>query len=235
MTETATSASFDRSWSVPLSAPSRSLPGNNADVILPLMSETVPFTDTLIAVGASVGGTEAIRSLISQLPGDAPPMVIVQHMPESFTHAFAGRMNAGAAVSVREAVNGEVVSRGTVLIAPGGHHLLVHRRGTEYVVEVRGGRLVSMHRPSVDVLLRSMANAAGQNGVGVILTGMGDDGSRGLREMRNAGAMTIAQDEVTSAVFGMPRAAIAAGSVRVVAPLQAIAGMLLTHARYRAS
>jgi len=186
-------------------------------------SQLVP----VVAVGASTGGTEALRTMIEALPPDAPGMLVVQHMPEGFTAAFAKRLNETARVEVKEAVYGDAVTRGRVLIAPGNHHMLLRRSGHRYYVQVTGGPLVSRHRPSVDVLFRSVAQAAGANAVGVILTGMGDDGAEGLTEMREAGAQTIAQDEATSVIFGMPKEAIARGAAAHVLPLQEIAPAVL--------
>ena len=181
----------------------------------------------VIAVGASTGGTEALREMIEALPPDAPGMVVVQHMPEGFTAAFAKRLNETARVEVKEATYGDAVLPGRVLIAPGNHHMLLRRSGTRYYVQVSSGPLVSRHRPSVDVLFRSVAQAAGSSAVGVILTGMGDDGAEGLLEMRESGARTIAQDEATSVIFGMPKEAIARGAAMEVLPLGEIAGAVL--------
>ncbi|MCY1665266.1 protein-glutamate methylesterase/protein-glutamine glutaminase [Rhizobium sp. SL86] len=196
-----------------------------ADAVLPppragAMAKT---TEMVVCVGASTGGTEALRELLEALPANAPGLVIVQHMPETFTAAFAKRLNGLCEVEVKEAVNGDPVLRGHVLIAPGDKHLLLERRGARYEVSVREGPLVSRHRPSVDVLFRSAARCAGANAMGVIMTGMGDDGARGMEEMHQAGAFTLAQDEATSVVFGMPKEAIARGGVDRVVPLQQIA------------
>ncbi len=177
-------------------------------------------TETIVCVGASTGGTEALRVLLEALPPDSPGMVIVQHMPEKFTASFAKRLDSLCAVEVKEAEDGDTVRRGRVLIAPGNRHVLLERSGARYYVSVKEGPLVSRHRPSVDVLFRSGARAAGSNAVGVIMTGMGDDGARGLEEMKQAGAFTLAQDEATSVVFGMPKEAIARGCVDRVVPLQ---------------
>jgi two-component system chemotaxis response regulator CheB len=179
-------------------------------------------TDRVVAVGASTGGTEALRVFLSALPLDAPGMVIVQHMPERFTAAFARRLDSLCAVSVKEAADGETVVRGRALIAPRNRHTLLKRSGARYYVEVRDGPLVSRHRPSVDVLFRSVARYAGKNAIGVIMTGMGDDGAHGMAEMKEAGAQTIAQDEATSVVFGMPQEAIKLGGVDEVLPLDLI-------------
>jgi two-component system chemotaxis response regulator CheB len=184
-------------------------------------------TETVICVGASTGGTESLRELLEVLPSNAPGMVIVQHMPEKFTAAFARRLNGLCEVEVKEAADGDAVLRGRVLIAPGNRHTLLERSGARYYVSVRDGPLVSRHRPSVDVLFRSAARAAGKNAVGVIMTGMGDDGARGLLEMKQAGAFTLAQDEATCIVFGMPKEAIARGAAGKVVPLHAIAPEIL--------
>ena len=169
--------------------------------------------------------------MLETFPEDAPGAVIVQHMPETFTRAFAGRLDSLCAVSVREAEDGALVRRGVALIAPGGRHLRLRRRGDGYDVEVTDGPLVSRHRPSVDVLFRSVAQTAGANATGVILTGMGDDGAEGLLEMREAGARTIAQDEATSVIFGMPKEAIARGAAREVLPLQEIVPSIVKGSR----
>jgi two-component system chemotaxis response regulator CheB len=179
-------------------------------------------TETIVCVGASTGGTEALRVMLEGLPLDSPGMVIVQHMPEKFTASFAKRLNGLCAVEVKEAQDGDTVLRGRVLIAPGNKHTLLERSGARYYVSVKDGPLVSRHRPSVDVLFRSAARSAGSNAVSVIMTGMGDDGAHGLQEMKQAGAFTIAQDEATSVVFGMPKEAIATGCVDRIVPLQNI-------------
>ncbi|MDJ0276260.1 chemotaxis response regulator protein-glutamate methylesterase [Sphingomonas sp. 2R-10] len=201
-----------------------------ADAVLPpptgrAMSRT---TEMVVCIGASTGGTEALREVLEALPANSPGIVIVQHMPESFTRAFARRLNGLCQVDVKEAEDGDTVMRGHVLIAPGGlRHTLLERQGARYVVSVKEGPLVSRHRPSVDVLFRSAARNAGSNAVGIIMTGMGDDGARGLLEMKQAGARTVAQDEATSIVFGMPKEAIARGAADRVVPLGAIARELL--------
>lgn len=184
-------------------------------------------TEKIVAIGASTGGTEALRVFLEQLPVDAPGMVIVQHMPENFTKAFARRLNEICRVSIKEAENNDTVLRGQVLIAPGNHHMLLKRSGARYYVEVRTGPLVSRHRPSVDVLFRSAARYAGKNAVGVIMTGMGDDGAKGMLEMKQAGAFTIAQDKESCVVFGMPNEAIKLGGVDRALPLDKIAGSVL--------
>jgi two-component system chemotaxis response regulator CheB len=200
-------------------------PKYTADAILApatgkAMSQT---TDTVVAVGASTGGTEALRVFLQALPHDAPGIVVVQHMPENFTAAFAQRLDGVCSISVKEAVQGESVIPGRALIAPGNHHVLLKRSGARYYVEIKDGPLVCRHRPSVDVLFRSAARYAGGNAIGVIMTGMGDDGARGLLEMKQAGAFTIAQDEKTSVVFGMPAEAIKRQAHDVVLPLENIA------------
>ena len=206
-----------------------------ADAVLPpptgrAMSRT---TEMVVCMGASTGGTEALRAVLEALPANAPGIVIVQHMPESFTKAFAKRLNGLCQVDVKEAEDGDPVMRGHVLIAPGGlRHMMLERQGARYHVSVREGPLVSRHRPSVDVLFRSAARNAGSNAVGIIMTGMGDDGARGLLEMKQAGARTIAQDEATSIVFGMPKEAIARGAADRIVPLHGIAADLL-HAAAR--
>ncbi len=179
-------------------------------------------TEKIVAVGASTGGTEALRIFLEALPRDCPGIVIVQHMPENFTKAFAKRLNALCEIEVKEAENGDGILRGRALIAPGNKHLLINRSGARYYAEVKNGPLVCRHRPSVDVLFRSAARNAGANVVGVIMTGMGDDGARGMLEMKQAGAYTIAQDETTCVVFGMPNEAIKLGGVDKILPLDSI-------------
>ena len=188
-------------------------------------------TEKVVVIGASTGGTEALRSLLEALPGDAPGMVIVQHMPEAFTRAFANRLDSLCRISVKEAESNDTVLRGRALIAPGNYHTLLKRSGARYFVDIKEGPLVCRHRPSVDVLFRSAARYAGANALAVILTGMGDDGARGMLEMKEAGAATIAQDEATSIVFGMPKEAIKRGAVDTILPLGAIAGSILNQTR----
>ena len=184
-------------------------------------------THKVVVVGASTGGTEALRDLLEALPPDAPGFAIVQHMPEVFTQQFARRLDQVCRVEVKEAEDGDRLAPGRVLIAPGNRHLVVRRSGALYVAHVLDGPPVSLHRPSVDVLFRSAAQAAGPNAIGVILTGMGDDGAAGMAELKQAGARTIAQDEATSVVFGMPREAIERGCVDQVLPLPRIAPAVL--------
>lgn len=205
-----------------------------ADAVLPPPSgrAMARTTEMVVCMGASTGGTEALREVLTALPADSPGIVVVQHMPENFTRAFAKRLDSLCEVSVKEAEDGDTVLRGHVLIAPGGRHMMLERQGARYVVAVRNGPLVSRHRPSVDVLFRSAARSAGSNAVGVIMTGMGDDGARGLLEMKQCGAKTIAQDEASSIVFGMPKEAIARGAADRIAPLGKIAREML-HAAAR--
>lgn len=207
-------------------------PRHSADVVLPLgpPPRTGAEDKKFIAVGASTGGTEAIREFLQAMPKDCPGIVIVQHMPEMFTRAFADRLNQDCAVEVKEAAHGDDIASGRVLIAPGNHHLLVQRSGNSYTAQVTDGPLVSRHRPSVDVLFRSVAKSAGSNGIGVLMTGMGDDGAQGLLEMRNSGAHTIAQNEATCVVFGMPKEAIARGAAAEILPLNRIAPAALSSA-----
>jgi two-component system chemotaxis response regulator CheB len=206
-----------------------------ADAVLPppKVGAMAKTTEMVVCVGASTGGTEALRELLEALPANSPGIVIVQHMPEKFTAAFAKRLNSLCEVEVKEAADGDPVLRGHVLIAPGDKHMLLERKGARYEVSVRAGPLVSRHRPSVDVLFRSAARSAGANAMGVIMTGMGDDGARGMNEMHQAGAFTVAQDEATSVVFGMPKEAIAHGGVDRVVPLEQIAREILGADRRR--
>jgi two-component system chemotaxis response regulator CheB len=184
-------------------------------------------TDRLLVIGASTGGTEAVGLVLEAMPAECPGIVVVQHMPEGFTRSFAGSLDSFCRLRVKEAADGDPIIPGQALIAPGGRHTLVKRQGTGYAVEVRDGPLVSRHRPSVDVLFRSAARAAGRNAAAAILTGMGDDGALGLKELRDAGAFTVAQDEDSSVVFGMPKEAIKRGGAIRVCPLELIASVLL--------
>jgi two-component system chemotaxis response regulator CheB len=196
-----------------------------ADAMLPppRVGAMARTTETIICIGASTGGTESLREVLEALPADAPGIVIVQHMPEKFTASFAKRLDGLCQVRVKEAADGDAVLRGHVLIAPGNLHTMIERSGARYYVSVKEGPLVSRHRPSVDVLFRSAARSVGSNAVGVIMTGMGDDGARGLEEMKNAGAFTLAQDEATCIVFGMPKEAIARNCVDRIVPLHHLA------------
>lgn len=207
-------------------------PKLNADSVLAKPTGAmIETTEKVVAIGASTGGTEALRILLEALPADCPGIVIVQHMPELFTRAFAKRLDGLCQITVKEAEPNDTVLRGQALIAPGNHHMILKRSGARYFVDIKEGPLVSRHRPSVDVLFRSAARYAGQNAVGVIMTGMGDDGANGMLEMKEAGAITIAQDEKTCVVFGMPNEAIKKNAVDRVLPLPAIAGAILANAR----
>jgi len=207
-------------------------PKLTADAILsPATHAMAETTEKIVAVGASTGGTEALTTLLQALPPDTPGIVIVQHMPEIFTRAFANRLDGLCSISVKEAESNDTVIRGRALIAPGNHHMLLKSSGARYYVEIKEGPLVCRHRPSVDVLFRSAARYAGRNAVGVILTGMGDDGANGMLEMKQAGAKTIAQDEATCVVFGMPKEAIKRQAVDKVLPLEAVAAAMLAYAR----
>ena len=193
----------------------------------------IETTERVVAVGASTGGTEALRAFLESLPANSPGIVIVQHMPEKFTASFAQRLNTLCEMTVKEAKNNDTVLRGHVLIAPGNKHMLLKRSGARYYVEVKDGPLVSRHRPSVDVLFRSAARYAGKNAIGIIMTGMGDDGASGMLEMKQAGAYNIAQDEESCVVFGMPNEAIKKGGVDKILPLSGIpAAMLKESASY---
>jgi len=203
-------------------------PKLTADAILsPATHAMAETTEKVVVIGASTGGTEALKTVLETLPADTPGIVIVQHMPELFTRAFANRLDSLCSITVKEAETNDTVIRGRALIAPGNHHLLLKRSGARYYVEIKNGPLVCRHRPSVDVLFRSAARYAGQNAVGVILTGMGDDGARGMLEMKQAGAHTFAQDEASCVVFGMPKEAIKLGGVDKVLPLHAVAAAIL--------
>jgi two-component system chemotaxis response regulator CheB len=207
-----------------------------ADVVLPkprMRANAVQSAERIVAIGTSAGGTAALHEVLGAMPSDCPALVVVQHMPAGFTAAFAQRLNETCRIDVREAKDGDQVLRGGALIAAGDQHLIVVRRGDGYQVQVRSGPAVSRHRPSVDVLFRSVASSAGANAVGVVMTGMGDDGAAGLLEMRDAGASTIAQDEATCVVYGMPKEAVARGAVQTVVPLPRIAQAILTAAHAR--
>lgn len=191
----------------------------------------IETTENVIAVGASTGGTEALRVFLQGFPSDCPGIVIVQHMPEMFTSQFAKRLNEICDITVKEAKQGDKVLRGQALVAPGGKHMLLKRSGAVYHVEIVEGPLVNRHKPSVDVLFRSVARYAGKNVVAVILTGMGDDGAKGMLEIKEAGAYTVAQDESTCVVYGMPKEAVKLGGVDKVLPLQDISKHILTKAK----
>lgn len=202
-------------------------PKLTADAVLPAAdarsSALLRTTDRVVALGTSTGGTQALEVVLRALPRMSPGIVIVQHMPEHFTAAFADRLNGLCQIEVREARHNDRVVAGRALIAPGGKHMLLRRNGAQYHVEVVDGPLVNRHRPSVDVLFRSVAKCAGANALGVIMTGMGDDGAAGLLEMRKAGAQTVGQDEASCVVYGMPKEAVKRGAVAKVVPLDAIA------------
>jgi two-component system chemotaxis response regulator CheB len=210
-----------------------------ADAILPPLSEhrresliaRLPVTEPIVAIGASTGGTEALREVLEALPAESPAILIVQHMPEKFTTAFARRLDSTCAVRVKEAEDGDLVQPGQVLLAPGNLHMTLVRNGTRYTVKIADGPHVSRHRPSVDVLFRSAAQSAGRNAMGMLLTGMGDDGARGLLEMRQMGCHTLAQDEASSVVFGMPKEAIQRGAAVRIQPLAKMAGEIIAWGR----
>ena len=195
----------------------------SADAILPSLAGRYSSTEKLIIIGASTGGTEAIKEVLTRLPADVPGILVTQHMPENFTKSFADRLDSLCKISVKEAEHNERVLPGHAYIAPGHSHLLLKRSGANYMTELNQGPPVNRHRPSVDVLFRSAANVAGANALGIILTGMGKDGAQGLLEMRQAGSHTIAQDEESCIVFGMPKEAINIGGACEVLPLQGIA------------
>jgi two-component system, chemotaxis family, protein-glutamate methylesterase/glutaminase len=190
------------------------------------MSKT---TNKVVAIGASTGGTQALQSVLSSLPANTPGIMVVQHMPENFTRSFAQRLNEVCDMDVSEAVDGDSVVPGRVLIAPGNYHMVLNRSGARYFVRVVKGPLVNRHRPSVEVLFKSVAKYAGANAVGVIMTGMGADGAQGILEMKENGAFTIAQDEATSVVFGMPKEAIKLGGIDKIDPLDRIPAEILDH------
>lgn len=193
----------------------------------PIRLSMTHTTHRIIAIGSSTGGTQALQTVLTALPADAPGIVIVQHMPEHFTKSFAERLDSLCAMNVQEAVNGTSVIPGRVLIAPGNLHMLLRRSGANYYVETRDGPPVGRHRPSVNVLFKSVSQCAGKNAIGVILTGMGRDGADGMRMMKDEGAVNIAQDERSCVVFGMPKEAIALGCVDHVVPLENIPELLL--------
>jgi two-component system, chemotaxis family, protein-glutamate methylesterase/glutaminase len=187
----------------------------------------IETTEKVVVVGASTGGTDAIRIFLEKFPTYSPGIVVVQHMPEHFTASFAKRLDQLCCISVKEAENNDTVIPGHALIAPGNRHLLLKRSGARYYVEIKDGPLVSRHRPSVDVLFRSAARYCGKNAIGIIMTGMGDDGARGLSELKEAGAYTIAQDEASCVVFGMPHEAIKRNAACKILPLDKIADHVL--------
>jgi two-component system chemotaxis response regulator CheB len=205
-------------------------PKLSADAVIPKIKTSYSLprtTEIVISVGASTGGTEALRIFLEAMPVDAPGIIIVQHMPEHFTRSFADRLNDLCDISVKEAEDGDAVLQGRALIAPGNKHTLLRRSGARYYVEVKNGPLVNRHRPSVDVLFRSTALYAGRNAIGIIMTGMGDDGAKGMLEMKEAGAKTIAQDEKSCVVYGMPKEAVKLNAVDHILPLDKIASQVL--------
>ena len=210
----------------------RKLPANT---IIPHSAPTAMArtTDQLIAIGTSTGGTHALEAVLTQLPSTCLGIVIVQHMPEKFTAMFAERLNSLCQIEVREGQNGDRVIPGLALIAPGGKHMMLKRSGAQYVIEIVDGPLVNRHKPSVDVLFRSVAKFAGSNALGIIMTGMGDDGARGMKEMHDAGAKTFAQDEASCVVFGMPKEAIALDCVDQIIPLNQIPNKIIDYSRNR--
>ena len=210
---------------------------HSADVVIPhvVLPGSGQQREKIIAIGASTGGTEALLQVLEQMPENCPGIVAVQHMPEGFTAAFAKRLNGICRIEIREAADGDRVVLGHAYIAPGNRHTLVRRIGPGYFLEVREGALVSRHRPSVNVLFRSVAQAAGASAVGILMTGMGDDGADGLLEMKQADALTIAQDEASCVVFGMPREAILRGAAEEVLPLSKIPGAILRNSFARKS
>jgi len=192
------------------------------------LTSMVATTNKVVAIGASTGGTEALKEVLSRMPPNSPGILVVQHMPETFTTAFAKRLNELSRISVKEAANGDSLTPGTCLVAPGHSHMLLRRSGSRYFVEVKDGPLVCRHRPSVEVLFNSVAKVAGKNAVGVIMTGMGADGAKAMLNMKKSGAATIAQDEKTCVVFGMPKEAIKSGGVDKVTPLHDIPETILS-------
>lgn len=214
----------------PLPPPPPPVAKLSADVVLAAGGPNqamVQTTETVVVIGTSTGGTQALESVLTALPRVCPGMVIVQHMPEKFTASFAQRLDSLCQIEVREAAHGDRVMPGRALIAPGGKHMLLKRSGAQYVVDIIDGPPVSRHRPSVDVLFRSAARFAGRNAVGIIMTGMGDDGARGLKEMHDAGAWTVGQDEESCVVYGMPKEAVKLGAVDRVLDLKEIPAAIL--------
>ena len=205
--------------------PMETRPKLSADAVLaaPTGQQMFQTTERIVAIGTSTGGTQALEAILTTLPRTCPGLAIVQHMPEKFTASFAERLDRLSEIEVKEAATGDRILPGRALIAPGGKHMMIKRSGAYYQVEVVDGPLVSRHKPSVDVLFRSAAKFAGRNALGIIMTGMGDDGARGLKEMHDAGAKTIAQDEDSCVVFGMPKEAIKLGAADEVMPLDNIA------------
>jgi len=222
--KSAAAARMSRMRSLP-PTPMETRPKLSADAILaaPTGQQMFQTTERIVAIGTSTGGTQALEAILTKLPRTCPGIAIVQHMPEKFTASFAERLDRLSDIEVKEAVSGDRILPGRALIAPGGKHMMIKRSGAYYQVEVVDGPLVSRHKPSVDVLFRSAAKFAGKNALGIIMTGMGDDGAKGLKEMHDAGAKTIAQDEDSCVVFGMPKEAIKLGAADEVIALDAIA------------
>lgn len=216
-----------KKWVEPISVE----PKYSADAVIPYLpnNNLIKTTEIVISVGASTGGTEALTIFLRSMSINCPGIIIVQHMPENFTKSFANRLNEICKITVKEATNGDSVLRGTALIAPGNHHMLLKRSGAKYYVEIREGPLVNRHRPSVDVLFRSTARSAGKNAVGIIMTGMGDDGAKGLLEMKQCGAHTIAQDETSCIVYGMPKEAVKLEAVDKIIPLDKIGPYVVSY------
>ncbi|MBI2276358.1 MAG: chemotaxis response regulator protein-glutamate methylesterase [Dechloromonas sp.] len=215
------------------SAPAFCRPKLTADAMLSIGAEQAleRTTDKVVAIGTSTGGTQALEAVLTKLPATAPGIVVVQHMPERFTALFADRLNGLCAIEVREAKHGDRVIPGRALIAPGGRHMMLKRNGAQYVVEVIDGPLVNRHKPSVDVLFRSVAKFAGANALGIIMTGMGDDGARGMKELHDAGGRTVAQDEASCVVFGMPKEAIKLGAADQTLALDQIPAAIVGYGR----
>lgn len=215
--------------------PANLAPKLSADAVLAAQSAgtraMAVTTDKVIAIGTSTGGTQALEAVLTKLPRTTTGIVVVQHMPEKFTGMFAERLNTLCAIEVREAKDGDRVLPGRALIAPGGRHMMLKRSGAQYYVTVTDGPVVNRHKPSVDVLFRSVAQIAGRNALGVIMTGMGDDGARGMKEMHDAGAHTVAEDESTCVVFGMPKVAIDMGGVDKIVPLDRIPQEIISYSR----
>lgn len=202
---------------------------HTADAVLPSVSNTIISTEKIIFIGASTGGTEAIKEVLKQMPADCPAILVTQHMPEAFTKSFAERLNSICKITVKESENNERILPGHAYIAPGHSHLLIKRSGVNYMTELSQASPVNRHRPSVDVLFRSAANFAGKNAIGVILTGMGKDGAQGMLEMKQAGAYNFAQNEASCVVYGMPKEAVAAGGVDEIVALQDISRKVLAY------
>ncbi|MCQ2216203.1 MAG: chemotaxis response regulator protein-glutamate methylesterase [Bacteroidales bacterium] len=224
-----------RETTIPTANITQVSPKYSADVVLEKgnLNDVIVDTETVIVLGASTGGTEAIRVVLRDMPEQMPGIAIVQHMPEGFTRSFSNSLNNISKMEVKEAENGDKLYRGRVLIAPGNKHMLLKRVGKEYFVEVKEGPLVNRHRPSVDVLFRSAARYAGKNAIGVILTGMGNDGAKGLKELHDTGAHCIAQDEQSSVVFGMPKEAIKEGAADDVLSLDKVTDRLIQLVKMR--